>query len=366
MKSPTRQHATTPLAPCLIHRNPNDSPHQSTSPKAATFKRATSLSPVRSRGLDEASLTTIPLRACCVACLHNVDVKDQKFCNTEDWNDGVKFTKGALRLYRSSLDRKKNVGLWNGNAKNLSSEHISSYVPTVATGIKVDEVDKKFIGEKVAASGSLGLSSPPPLLDTRESLSDSESDTVIRRAKYCEGRRRAHPPSLILEDDEEGLGNVFPLPSPRRTSTSSPYASTSHVDLLTSLEEQSPYSTTTAPARVYGKQKLASISESVLPQLPSLPIPSLSEISHSTLDVSSANISSDLGDVDNSDTASSTIAIEDAHAPSLPVAVPSPSLAKRRRPSFPSASEFFRASADVLRGMSFGATTVMGPSGFSP
>ncbi|EIN13156.1 hypothetical protein PUNSTDRAFT_139803 [Punctularia strigosozonata HHB-11173 SS5] len=224
--SPTRT-ATSPmeLTPCLVHRSPG--------PPSPTLAR--SRPPLRRPSLPlppkphahalHAHLTTVPLRACCAACL--------AACELPANDDGhERFTRGARRRRRSSSASSDGGGV-------PARRKVADALPGFAD-LRVDEVDKRRLSASHDMS-KIGPGTKPS--SARDDADDDDADEEEEEegeegeeGQDEEGggskrRRRAEHslspvlPRVATPIAEENEDELFPLPSPRRTPTSSPLTS---------------------------------------------------------------------------------------------------------------------------------------------
>ncbi|TDL22321.1 hypothetical protein BD410DRAFT_898274 [Rickenella mellea] len=202
-KSPPRAEVV-PLPPCLTHRSLHparaesaSSPSTSTSPPRARLARSPSLPTAPTL----ATLQTVPLRPCCPACVHTAEA-----ALLPDWNEDVRFSKGALRRRRSASVERYAFELNHNHNHGANHTGSGSLLP-----LRVDEVDRKRTRS----------SSPPPPCPSTSPLRISTNGCSSKSAGSV-GTAYSIPTLEKIADDEDQL---FPLPSPKRTPTSSPRAS---------------------------------------------------------------------------------------------------------------------------------------------
>jgi hypothetical protein len=177
-RSPTRVTEAQPLSSCLVYP-------KSASPSRPAHSRRVSL-PISPR----ADVVTIPLRSCCENCLH---ITEESLKEGVEWQE--KFSRAARRRRSSSLDSTGFVGITPSEASSSFSSKL---------GLNVDEVDRRRHSHEVNEP------------EVESSVSSDNSEDEPRSSKETP---RVSP---IAEEDDDQL---FPLPSPRRTPTSSPLPS---------------------------------------------------------------------------------------------------------------------------------------------
>jgi hypothetical protein len=186
-RSPTRDHAQ-PLSPCLVHRQ---STSTSTSPTRPTPARRTSLTMS-----PRTDVVTIPLRSCCNNCVH---ITEESLREGIEWRE--KFSRSARRRRSTSLDSS------GFSAICESPEAGSKFSAKLA--INVDEVDKRRKSQELEENHERESSASSSSSDLKDFLGEGSFPS----------KQVTQVTPIVEEDDDDQL---FPLPSPRRSPTSSP------------------------------------------------------------------------------------------------------------------------------------------------
>jgi hypothetical protein len=198
-----------PLPPCLVHRisEPHPIPPTYTMPPTDPHLRTPQRQP--SNYGPSRPETTVPLRACCPDCY---TITEESLREGDSWQE--RFSTGArLRHRRYSFDISR-----DSTPPLLHHRVVSDVTPLPSTCFRdaiVDEIDKRRRNSEEKPSVDL-----PTIGDHVHDIL-SPSMTALRRR---------HPPfdspRPSVEDDE---GQLFPLPSPRRSPSVSPAGSTSYL-----------------------------------------------------------------------------------------------------------------------------------------
>jgi hypothetical protein len=218
----------------------------------------TQLSPVRRptqqgyhRHKDE---LTVPLRPCCEACEH---ITDQSLKEGEHWKE--KFSRGARRRRSASLENNDLRGESHFLPTRIRNEFLalsrsldvmepSRYGSPSTFSLTVDEVDKRrksmdLSGSSISSTVNFASSSSSPAhvhspgspysgryprhrpherdVSSSSVSSTSTTDEIVPEGFDPRDRLRSSP---IEEEDE---GQLFPLPSPRRSPSGTPSPSPS-------------------------------------------------------------------------------------------------------------------------------------------
>ena len=166
-RSPSRsEQMHQPLVPCLVHHqhyhtghttsDPSSPPSPAHAPRRPTRAASVSSSPP----MPNAHLVTIPLRPCCVDCMHSIEAC---LMQGADWQEH--FTRGALRLRRRA-------SLSDANCTYSSHRKVCESVPGFSSKVSklaVDEVDK--IGK--------GMPTRVPTLPVKEVVHEEEADDTL-------------------------------------------------------------------------------------------------------------------------------------------------------------------------------------------
>ncbi|KIM81822.1 hypothetical protein PILCRDRAFT_821178 [Piloderma croceum F 1598] len=296
---PTRVTEAQPLLPCLVHS-------KSASPSRPAQSRRVSL-PISPR----ADVVTIPLRSCCENCLH---ITEECLKEGVEWQE--KFSRAARRRRRSSsLDSTGFVGITPSEASSNFSAKL---------GLNVDEVDRRRHSHEVKEQ------------EMESSVSSDNSEDEPRSSKETP---RVSP---IAEEDDDQL---FPLPSPRRTPTSSPLpspntstfclgASSSRDSLPNSVASSDESASRVRKTRCEKGMLTPDASPSIPPRVP----PSMQQE----------------GSLFQNTKPMLPIPVPTRPPPSSFTRTPSSSPdRKRRRPSFtlPKPTQFLKAGADAIKGV---------------
>ncbi|KAI0960959.1 hypothetical protein AcV7_000193 [Taiwanofungus camphoratus] len=306
-RSPTRPELQ-PLVPCLMKHDSTS--HASSAPR--TVRRA-SMSP--SPRLD---LVTVPLRPCCPDCFSTAEA-----C----LKDGVEWTE----RFTSAARRRRNSSAGPQMRPHPHRRRLSDQIPGFGAIIAVDEVDTRRRSREFETQ-------PPSLVDTG-SLAPMNDDVLelpasLSRHDFTERHQAssgsnakvASTTSAVLDED-----HLFPLPTLRRRPTPvvQPVSMSHLVDSALSFNSQDSRNTPPSDTPVTSA---------------SAPIPSTTHTHH--LDIPLPLVSSPNSDVPrgHSETTSSLSGLD---------RFPSTISSGRRRPliHLPGPASFFKASAEVLKGV---------------
>ncbi|KAI0666201.1 hypothetical protein C8Q78DRAFT_984697 [Trametes maxima] len=345
-RSPSRGDAAhRPLVSCLVHHDhPSHSPHpsysSSPSPRVGRPRRASLPQPVQPQ------VVTVPLRACCAQCYPSIDS-----CIKAGDHYQVHFSKGAAR-------RRKSVSDAHAPHPSRSIRHcLRDAMPGFDAIVAVDEIDRRRRSTDIDALTAFTVQMAPP---------PDPDDLMLRRAlSLPDEMHPCRPPlvaSVLPPPPLHSHSHAAPIPeedesrvSPRRTPVSSPFASTTnlpstrlaHTAPVTLLQKlTSPTDTSFPDFAPATPEKLA--LETPLPASPLTPASYERESSYFALKYEPPTTherapSSSSGSPTSSPSAS----------PRLEHARPG-GLGRRKRSliNLPGAGSIFRASTQVLKGIS--------------
>jgi hypothetical protein len=248
----------------------------------------------------------IPLRSCCENCVH---ITEESLKEGIEWRE--KFSRAARRKRSSSLDS-------SGFAGIATFEVGSSF--SASLGLNVDEVDKRRHSREFTEQ------------EIESSVSSDNSD---------DGRRSSKETPRVSPIEEEDDDQLFPLPSPRRTPSSSPVPSphTSTFCLGSSSSRDSLTNSVASSDDSMSRVRKTRCERGMLtpdasPSIPTYVPSSLQREGRLFQNAKPVSI---------------------PHAPPAPLTrTPSSSPErKRRRPSFtlPTPTQFLKAGADALKGV---------------
>ncbi|KAI9455880.1 hypothetical protein HD554DRAFT_2178303 [Boletus coccyginus] len=211
----------TPLPPCLVHRPQPSGPCASTPTRARHTRTSRKLSPSPS---SCSHIVTVPLRPCCTGCQ---SITEAALVGGDAWPEH--FSRAASRRRSMSADGSPRTITIAGSAA-------SAAYGTLGVSISVDEVDRRRrssdTGPSTTSRETLWSDDAKakegcrvPLI-LRRTAASSSSATDARPPPSPTRRTPATPCIPEEEDDEnENENELFPLPSPKRTPTTSPVAS---------------------------------------------------------------------------------------------------------------------------------------------
>lgn len=193
--STTRSVDLTPLPPCLVHRPQPSGPSSPLLHRHARTPRKPSPSPPRS------DIITVPLRPCCAACQ---SVTEAALVHGDAWQEH--FSRAASRQRSQSVDGSPRTMTVAGSAASAS-------YGSLGVSISVDEVDKR------RRSSDTG-----PSTTTLETLWSNHPKVreECRVHSFAPDAPLPATPRIPEEEDDEDENELFPLPSPKRTPTTSP------------------------------------------------------------------------------------------------------------------------------------------------
>ncbi|EIW65109.1 uncharacterized protein TRAVEDRAFT_68716 [Trametes versicolor FP-101664 SS1] len=338
-RSPSRGDAAhRPLVPCLVH-----SAHLSDSSVSSIDPTTPCQSPQRQNRPRRASLpqpvqpdaVTVPLRSCCAQCYASIDS-----CMKlgEHWQ--VHFSKGAAR-------RRKSVSDTHAPKPSRSARHcVRDAMPGFDAIIAVDEVDRRRRSTDIDALTAFSLELP-----ACAPAPTGPDDLQLRRALSLPDE--VHPcRSGILHH----LAHAAPIPEedePRRTPIPSPFASTTnlpatriiHAVQAAKLVER----TISPPPEVIAIRPIA-VPVSSLPEKAALRTPLPASPSPPPLAKEPMNYFSvpyQPGDRYAADSPSSS----PSSSPQIEHTVPAGLGSPRKRSRLPAPASIFRASTQMLKGM---------------
>ncbi|RDX43927.1 hypothetical protein OH76DRAFT_1360524 [Lentinus brumalis] len=211
VRSPSRDAAHRPLVSCLVQAESSTSTaSHAIPPHRGRPRRASLPAPV------QADAVTVPLRSCCPQCYHSIDK-----CMKEGDHWEVHFSRGASRRRRSVSD---------AHTPSRSRHCVRDAMPGFDAIVAVDEVEQRRKSTEIdpltALTAAMHIASVSPSQQMEDfplrralSLPDAVYPScarVLPDLRPC----ALSPP--ILEEDEL-------RPSPRRTPISSPLGSTTNL-----------------------------------------------------------------------------------------------------------------------------------------
>ncbi|KAI8983316.1 hypothetical protein BD414DRAFT_490555 [Trametes punicea] len=211
-RSPSRgDTAHKPLMSCLVHSPEPASasgPFAQSPPRANRPRRASVPSPAQTDAV------TVPLRACCAQCYSSIDK-----CMQEGDHWQVRFSKGAAR-------RRKSVSEPHAPSPSRSARRcLRDAMPGFDSVIAVDEVDRRRRSAEFDTLTAFTLELPsfgPSDADDfplRRALSLPDENHPDRAPLVSSGLPRARSPASPIPEEDEYR------PSPRHTPETSPRAS---------------------------------------------------------------------------------------------------------------------------------------------
>ncbi|KAI9059549.1 hypothetical protein FKP32DRAFT_1679629 [Trametes sanguinea] len=346
-RSPGRGDAAQqPLVPCLIN-----------SPDAASGS-ALSQSPPRANRPRRASVpppmqpdtVILPLRACCSQCYPSIDQ-----CMKEGDRYEVHFSRGAAR-------RRKSVSDTHPHSSRPSHRCVRDAMPGFDAIIAVDEVDRRRRHSKdIDALTAFTLEMPSVAADPvaaddfplRRALSLPDEGYPNRAPLVHNALPRPRSPPIPEEDEQRPSPRRTPVTSPGASSTNLPSTQFAHIAQAASIQRRpSDSPTTTGDVSATTPEKAA--LNTPLPASPSIPFrkdPSSSATSY----LSVAYQSSVLYEPSSSFSGSDSPLSSPSSSPRLEHTRPAGLNTPRKRSmisSIPGPATIFRASTQVLKGMS--------------
>lgn len=190
-----------PLVSCLVNGHTSSTSTSTPTPKRPLARRPSLPLPPRP------DVVTIPLRACCRECY---PITEECVKEGAAWEE--KFTRGARRRRNSSADS-------HAHAHAARHRRVCDDVPGFGAIVSVDEVDKRHHTSSAAPSTDTAASSSsnaPQLDDTDLQLLPSFS-----RRLHLSSDGPASPMPIAEEEAEDSSDGLFPLPPP--SACSPPY-----------------------------------------------------------------------------------------------------------------------------------------------
>ena len=216
-RSPSRDAAHRPLVSCLVHSDPSTSAaaaahavHSTASPSRGRPRRASLPAPVQPDAI------TVPLRSCCPQCYLSIDK-----CMKEGDHWEVHFSRGAMRRRKSVSD---------AHTPSRVRHCVRDAMPGFDAIVAVDEVEQRRKSTEIdpltaltAAMHGAGVTPSPGSEDVPLRRALSLPDAIHPScARVVSDLRQCVLSPPILEEDEH-------RPSPRRTPISSPLGSTTNL-----------------------------------------------------------------------------------------------------------------------------------------
>ncbi|KAI0761644.1 hypothetical protein BD413DRAFT_237668 [Trametes elegans] len=320
-RSPSRDAAHRPLVSCLVHHPHEPSPAGSStssfqSPRTGRPRRASLPQPIQPDAVK------IPLRACCAQCYHCIDK-----CMKEGDHWKVHFSKGAAR-------RRKSISDSHCPSPPRPARHrLCEALPSFDAIIAVDEVERRRRSTDLDPLTTFTLAMPP-------ASSVDHDDVPLRRALSLNDAVYPNQTALISCIPHSPPASPIPEEDERRTPIPSPFGSS------TNLAATRTASTTLIQRLTTDAAPLISAPISVPEKAAAHTPPSATETEESYFVV--AHPPPPLVH-DASSPASSP-----SSSPRIEHTRPSGRLAPQRKRShiaLPGPSSFFRASSQMLKGM---------------
>ncbi|KAI0651392.1 hypothetical protein C8Q79DRAFT_897042 [Trametes meyenii] len=348
-RSPSRGDAAhRPLVSCLVHHDhpsadsPRPSCSSSPSPRVGRPRRASLPQPV------QPEVVTVPLRACCAQCYPSIDS-----CLKAGDHYQVHFSKGAAR-------RRKSVSDAHAPPPSRSIRHcLRDTMPGFDAIVAVDEIDRRRRSTDIDALTAFTVQMAPPAdpddLTLRRALSLPNEmhpcrpplvASVLPPPSLC-SRYHSHPHAApIPEEDEPRLSpRRTPVPSPFASSTNLPSTRLAHAAPVTLLQRlTSPADPSLSDFASATPEKAA--LETPLPASPITPLSYERESSYFALKYEPPTTHERVPSTDSPTSSPSA-------SPRLEHSRPG-GLGRRKRSliNLPGAGSIFRASTQVLKGIS--------------
>ncbi|OSD05751.1 hypothetical protein PYCCODRAFT_1405602 [Trametes coccinea BRFM310] len=342
-RSPSRGDAAQhPLVPCLIN-----------SPDAATGS-ALSQSPPRANRPRRASVpppmqpdtVILPLRACCSQCYPSIDR-----CMKEGDHWQVHFSKGAAR-------RRKSVSDTHTHSSRPSHRCVRDAMPGFDAIVAVDEVDRRRRQSKdkdALTAFTLEMSSVPadPVaaenLPLRRALSLPDEGYPNRAPLVHNALPRPRSPPIPEEDEQRASPRRTPVTSPGASSTNLPTTQSAHIAQASHVQSFASDSPTADDVTTDAPEKAA--LKTPLPASPSIPFGKDPSTSYFSVAYQSSPLYEHSSSFSGSESPLSSPSSSPRIEHTRPIGIGSP----RKRSmmdSIPGPATIFRASTQVLKGMS--------------